>query len=235
MKIKVTSRLILLIFVLSIVLLLALIILLRSVSTKWQLIITGLAVTVAGFFSLKSKKGKTNESSDFLDIGKQIFPAYREEFADFYNLYLTNKKEFLIRHSKLLKDFENFDLKNLEPIEVIYIFADAKDLVYVTDWRGQENEYEIQTFLENLINPKPNWTATSTFRASLGEVRRKDGRSAISLFKAIDKDLLAINQRLLFFQLNWDTYVYTVVPSGKLDEIASKAPGYFHGVDKIRD
>lgn len=172
--------------------------------------------------------------TEFLKIAEMIFPDYKNDFSDFYNLYLSNRKKFLTQKIFLSKDIENFDLKHLKPIEVLYIFADSKNLVHLIDWRGEENEREIEAFIDRLIKQKHPWTHTSKLRNGLNEEKQRDGKFIIDLFRSLDKDLQAIGKSVFFFELNWDAYVYTVIASKTLDEIEKKSLNDFHGVDKLR-
>lgn len=191
-------------------------------------------LTLIILFVIQAFRTKKVNSPSFLDLGQLLFPNNKEAFDTFYNLFLSDKKTFLSRNNELLEDYDNFDLEKLEPLEVLYIFGDSKELIYMTDWRGEENEREIEAFIDKLGTQKHTWTNTEKLRSSTDEDEQRNGKFIIELFKAVDKDLQAIDQRLIFLNLSWDAYVYTTISSKTFEEIVSKSSGKFHGVDKLK-
>src|SRR4051812_49326423 len=107
-------------------------------------------VTVAVVYAMQSFK-KRKVKTSLLDPGKWLFPNDATAWEAFYNSFVDNKKMFLSQNSSLLENYDNFDLNNLQPLEVLYIFGDAKGLIAMTDWRGEENEREVEESLNKII------------------------------------------------------------------------------------
>ncbi|WP_143785980.1 DUF6630 family protein [Ohtaekwangia koreensis] len=169
-----------------------------------------------------------------MQIGKLLFQDYLDEFESYFNLYLHEKEEFIRRYSvMLLKNNEDAKLKDISPLEVIYAFADNKGIVHITDWRGEENENEIQDFIDTRVLNKPSWTNVDTLRRGVDGEKQRDDKFTIDLLKAVDKDLLELNRKLIFFNLGWDAYVYTAVDLVAFQAILNKFSGHFHGTEKL--
>jgi len=237
MKIKLTPWLLLAIIILSIALLVVFGIvagqLLKALSTAWLIAIVILIAASAILYDYLEKKKNVREKTGLLNLGDQLFTNYKDEFASFYSLYLTDQKKFITKNKKLLKDAKGLDLKNLKPIEALYLFADTKKLVYLVDWKGEDDAKETEQFIEELLKQEITWENTSNLRAGSIAGTQRDGKFIIHLFNAIDKDLQKINQGLLFFDLGWDAYAFTVFASKTAGEII-KCSKAFHGADKLR-
>jgi hypothetical protein len=185
--------------------------------------------------AFRNKKGNLLiNNSDLLEAGQLLFPRPKTDFEAFFNTFLKDKKGFLTENEKLLEDYDNFKLDKLKPIEVIYIFGDSKGKLWMTDWRGEENEREIENFLEDKLQIKTYWKNVNEIRKGVDEERQRDGEFIIDLFKTIDKDLEALNKRLIFLDLGWDAYVYTVVDQVSFKSITDKFRTLFHGTEKLR-
>jgi hypothetical protein len=184
---------------------------------------------------VKAKSGKLLVSnSDFLGVGQLLFPNHQTEFENFLNSFLADKAKFISEHEALLQSYDNFELEKLKAIEVLYIFGDNKEQIWITDWRGEENQKEIENFVEKHLSQKVTWTNTLKFRADNAKADKRDGDFVVDLFKQVDKDLQQINQRLIFFSLDWDAYVFTTVDTKSFGQITSKLPNNFEGTDKLR-
>jgi hypothetical protein len=187
-------------------------------------------VVASLIYLIKSPKKSRRNNSELLRVGTLIFQNHKEEFVSFYNLYLHDKKKFLVQ-----KEMEEFDLENLRPIDVLYIFGASKNLVHLIDWRGEEYEEDIETYIEDhLLKQKHTWTNASKLRLGVDEQKQRNGKFIVDLFKSVDNDLQAINQRILFFDLGSDAYAYTTLDSKTFDEIILNAPDSFHGTNKLR-
>ena len=177
-----------------------------------------------------SNKTKKEELSS---AGHYLFPDFAAEFVTFFNEYQNNKKRFISSNKSLLVGYDNFELEQLKPIEVLYIFGDSKQKVTITDWRGEENEREIEHFLENKLQIKSSWTNTNELRKAIGEKKQNDPEFVIALLKTIDKDLQPLKKRIIFFDLGWDSYVYTAVSQASYKMLTEKFGTFFHGTDKL--
>ena len=176
---------------------------------------------------------KTNKE-ELIDIGTILFPEFKTYFQTFFNTFLNDKKRFLTENEQLLEDYDNFELDKLTPIEVIYIFGDSKGKLWMTDWRGEENEREIENFLEDKLQIKTDWKNVNKIREGVDEEKQRDGKFIIDLLKTIDKDLEPLNKRLIFLDLGWDAYVYTVIDPVSYKTITNKFGMLFHGTEKLR-
>jgi len=184
--------------------------------------------------AFRNKKGyvQTN-NNDLLEAGQLLFSEFKPDFEVFLNLFLNDKKIFLADNQELLADYDNFELEKLMPIEVIYLFGDSKQKVGMTDWRGEENEREMEHFIEEKLKIKTVWTNVNELRKGADEEKQRDGEFIITLLKTIDKDLAPLNKRLILFDLGWDAYVYTVVDQVAYKTITDKCSAHFHGTDKL--
>jgi len=235
MKIKITPGLILAALVLFLVVSISVMSLfvrwLKTLDTVWASVVFSvfmLGVFIIDFFQ---KKLKAKRSGTFLDAAAYILGSYADEFKGFYRLYMSHKKTFLTQNDSFLNSHNNFDANNLEPIELLYLFASSKNLVFITDWKGEENEHEIEIFLETLV-PKPVWKNSSDVRNKSD--KPKGDNYTVRLLKSIDKDLRAIDRCLIFFDLSWDAYVYTCIDTKACESAVGKAPDVFYNAKKLR-
>ncbi|MCH7403921.1 hypothetical protein ACFOUP_04510 [Belliella kenyensis] len=176
---------------------------------------------------------KTNDK-ELIDIGALLFPEVKTYFETFFNTFLNDNKRFLTENEELLEDYDNLQLDKLTPIEVIYIFGDSKEKLWMTDWRGEENEREIENFLEDNLQIKTDWKNVNEIRKGFDEEKQSDGKFIIDLLKTIDRDLESINKRLIFLDLGWDAYVYTAIDQVSFETITDNFGTYFHGTEKLR-
>lgn len=177
----------------------------------------------------------SKKNVDLKELGKLLFPNHIwTEFEVFFNPFLSDKKRFISVNKDLLAAYDDFELDKLKAIEVIYIFGDSRQKLWITDWCGEENEREIEYFLEDKLQIKSNWTNVNKLRKITDEGKQRDGKFIIDLLKAIDRDLEVLNKRLIFFDLEWDAYVYTVVEQALYKTIIAKFGILFHGTGKLR-
>lgn len=104
----------------------------------------------------------------------------------------------------------------------------------MTDWRGEENEREIEHFLEDKLGIKTDWKNANEIRKGVNEKSQRDGEHIISFLKTIDKDLEPLNKKLIFLYLDWDAYVYTVIDKISFKTITDKFGTLFHGTEKLK-
>jgi hypothetical protein len=179
------------------------------------------------------KRKIKNTKIDSLEIGQLLYPDPKKEIQTFLNLYHADFEKFKNKYCKILKNYNDFDLENLRPIEMLYIFGDNKQLINLTDWRGEENLNEIKEYIEKQLKQEIGWTNTTNLRAKVNEELQTDGKFIIDLFKHIDKDLQTINQKLIFFNLNWDSYVFKTIDCLTFELITNKASDFFHGTENL--
>lgn len=80
----------------------------------------------------KKKKQLTENKVEYSLVGEILFEKHKNEFLSYYKTQSTNKTS----------------------IEFIYHFALRKALVQSIDWKGEENESEIEEFIENVLRQK---------------------------------------------------------------------------------
>ncbi|MFT2011470.1 hypothetical protein ACMA1I_22550 [Pontibacter sp. 13R65] len=189
-------------------------------------------LVISGFQLYKKKRVSADNKVDFLEIGKLIYQKHQKEFAIFFNLYQKNKKDFKEQEADLL---EESGIENPTPLEATYLFGSGRELLGYIDWRGEENENEVEEYVqEQLAGQEINWTYTKAIRKTSIGKDQGDGIFIISLFKEVDKDLNLLNKKLLFFDLGFDAYAFAVVDKITFDQIIQKAPNSFHGSEKLK-
>ena len=180
----------------------------------------------------KTTLRKTSQE-ELIEIGQYLFADFKTDFEAFFNSFLKDKRTFIIENKELLEEYNNFQLDKLKAIEVIYIFGNSKQKLYLTDWRGEENEREIENFIEDKLLIKINWKNVNVLRKGVDEKKQRDGKFIIDLLKIIDKDLEPLNKRLVFFNLGWDAHVYTIVDQTSHNKITDKFGAFFHGTENL--
>ena len=195
------------------------------------------------FVMTSCAQNKSANNAKYLEIGQLLFSNDKNEFVKFFNSFATDKAKFISEYEELLEDYDNFDFEKLTAIDVLYIFGDSKEQLLFIDWKGEENEKEVESFIEKHLNRKVEWVNAAKFRknSAINEGDEDDENFVIrdfdliiDFFKEIDKDLQQINQRLIFLSLDFDAYVLTTVDVKLFEQIITKMPNDFHGTDKLR-
>ena len=183
----------------------------------------------------KIEKKKNNEKTfikvsqeKLINIADYLFTENKTEFIAFFNSFLKNRKKFLYENRELLTEYGNFELHKIREIEVIYIFGHSKQKLLQTDWRGEEDEREIEYFLKEKLQVKSDWKNVNELRKKFEKREQRDGKFIVELLKNIDKDLESTNKKLIFFNLDWDAYVYGVVDKTSYKTISEKFGTFFH-------
>jgi hypothetical protein len=164
-----------------------------------------------GIFEWRQKIKQKQKDKDFLSIAKTIRPTFKTEIDSFFKSFKDGTK----------------------PIDLFYNFMEDKNQVLTVDWRGEENEGEIETFIESLNQEQIEWTKVNELIE--GQLKRKvsDDKFIIKLFKSIDMDLQNINTRLLFLNIDGDSYVFTTVDTETYKKVLDNLGKEFYGVDKL--
>ncbi|MCR6639840.1 MAG: hypothetical protein NVV82_12895 [Sporocytophaga sp.] len=167
---------------------------------KYIVIVILIIIAVGAIQVFRSNKGKfIINNADLIEAGQLLFPDLRTDFEAFLNLFLKDKKTFLA-NEELLDDYDNFeDLDKLKAIEAIYIFGDSRQKLCLVDWRVEENEGEIERFLEENLQIKTDWKNVNALREAGDEEKQRDGKFIIDLLKTFDKDLAPLTKRMIFF------------------------------------
>jgi hypothetical protein len=188
---------------------------------------------------------------DFLHLGKVLYKADAAEFETYYTLYQTDETAFYEKYSDLLQsedrnyidntiDDDEYDdeyyhssyFVHFSLLEVVYSFGEYKQEALNVDWPGEENEGEIEEFVQSQCAQEIVWTNVNALRAS-AKPNRKGGFFALQLFKAIDKDLQIQGKNLLFFNLSWDAYALIPLESELCEEVVGIGASCFKGVDDL--
>lgn len=164
---------------------------------------------------IKSRKELARKRAQYVVIGKLLFKNFQAEFEVFYKSFLElNNTSFS---------------KNTMPNEVIHDFANKKGLSFMIDWRGEGDEGKIEHFINATIDQKLLWASTKKLRNSNLNKETNDGKFIIQLFKVIDKDLKAVNKKLLFLDLGNDAYNFIITDENTFKEVTKMEDKDFHG------
>jgi hypothetical protein len=144
------------------------------------------------------------EQEDLLVLGGLLFPNDREKVKTFLEQFINEPDSQEIK--TLLEEYE-FDIDDLLITELLYVFGDNNQKLLLIDWRGEENEKEVEEFIEKQLPTRPDWVNATALRTLSSERDQRDGDFIIELFKAIDKDLEKYHHKLIFLNLGWDAYV----------------------------
>ncbi|UII24890.1 hypothetical protein LVD15_16450 [Fulvivirga maritima] len=149
---------------------------------------------------------KMNPKELCLQLGKRLYHTHSVEFQDYYEEYLEDLGEFKDMYFDV---YEEFDFKRLGPFEVLYAYGAHYEHAYYIDWRGEENEKEVESYVEQTFpKVKFSWSATETLRSEYSASNLRDGNFIIKLFKAVDEDIRRQGYALLFFTIDADGYCF---------------------------
>jgi len=178
----------------------------------------------------KGSKKKTDTSAgfDITKVGHLLFPDLHKDFDAFLKLYTTDKTEF----GKKYKEIQP-DSAELSPLELIQSFGDINQKLGFIDWKGQEDEFEIQDFIQEQIRQDISWTKSNNLKQSVAQDKQRNGKFIVKYFQAIDTELRLINFRLLFLNMGWDAYVFLPVTSQAFDKIFQLAPNQFENANEL--
>ncbi|MDI9873043.1 DUF6630 family protein [Flectobacillus rivi] len=173
---------------------------------------------------------KTSPNADFdiQQVGYLLFPDLNRKFDEFLELYTKNKVSF----QKLYQELQRNKME-LSQLELIQSFGSINQRLSLTDWKGEENEFEIQDFIDKQVQQSIIWENTNALGKSVTLDKQRDGKFIIQLFQAIDLDLQSANGRLLFLNLDWDAYVFLPVTTQTFDKIFKIAPNHFKNVNEL--
>lgn len=177
--------------------------------------------------------GKISQK-ELIEIGQLLFSDFYIEYENLVNSYHKDKNKFISENKDLISNYGNFKFERLKPIELVYIFGDSKEKLWTTDWRGEENLREIENFLVNKLQLKIEWKNVNEIGNGVNEQRQRDGEFMINFLKTIDKDLETLKKGLIFLDLSWDAYVYTVIDQASYETVTDKFGTLFHGTENLR-
>jgi hypothetical protein len=175
-----------------------------------------------------NKKINSRVKFDLKKIGQLIYPDLTKDFDIFVNLYSKNKTEF----RKKYKEIETGN-GELSELDLLQLFGDINQKLGFVDWKGEENEFEIEGYIEKQIQKEIAWTNTTLLRKSIAIDKQRDGKFIVKLFQAIDKDLQSINFRLIFLNMDWDAYVFLPVKHQDFNKVLDFAANRFKNVNEL--
>lgn len=193
----------------------------------FKLIFLIIKLLFIGIFKRQNSKD-TKEKFETKQVGFLLFPDLNAEFENYLDLYKTNKSEFRKKYKENQKDIEDFTELNL-----IQSFGDIKQKLGFIDWKGEENEFEIDEYIEGQVQKEITWTNSNLWRKSISVDKQRDGKFIVKLFQAMDKDLQSLNFRLIFLNMGWDAYIFLPVTQQTFDKIFELAPNQFENAKDL--
>lgn len=173
------------------------------------------------------------ESTDYLEIGKLIFPERAEVLTGFFESFRSDKEGFLKRNEELI---DSYGFERMTEFHLLYVIGDTEELLGFIDWRGEENERELEEFVDGQLGAGiVAWSATNKLRSSSKDIDQNDGTFIIKLFKSIDNDLREVGKTLLFFDMGSDSYSFTIVSVEAYDKVRSMAHGQFMAASELKE
>jgi hypothetical protein len=124
-------------------------------------------------------------------------------FQEYMNLFASDKKQFNIKYSDTFED-TGLELEDLKLIDLITSFGVFENKILIIDWRGEENEGEIQKFCEEKTGRKIEWNNVS-------RLLDKSRNNTDQLLKSINKDLNENNYQLVFMNRSNDSFELSAV------------------------
>jgi hypothetical protein len=96
-------------------------------------------------------------------------------------------------------------------LDFILLFGDHEDEILTIDWRGEENEGEIQKWCEEKLGYNVNWDKVKQLKAGNIKV------SIEKLIQVINNDLNTINYNLIVFDSANDSFELAVISTENLN------------------
>ena len=159
-----------------------------------------------------------NDFEQHLEIGKIIYPKNDNEISSCFNLFKDNKKKFKKDFKMLIDDYE-FDSDNGSLTELLFSYGDWKNKTIYIDWRGEENEGEIEEYILEIIENKINFKNTTELRKKSVDIEQRDGKYIKQLLLNINKDLNVAGYEVLYFNIDWDGYGFIIAEKSEVQKI----------------
>lgn len=186
-------------------------------SMKLYMIVAGIIILIL-FEIIKRRKNKFNEKQA-KELGKLLFADKGAQFEKYVSLYANDKTAFKMTYGEVFDDW-GIELKDIKLIDLIISFGEMEEKILIIDWRGEENEGEIQAFCEKILGRSIIWD-------SVKELKDASRNNAHQLLENINKDLSKINHQLIFMNTSNDSYELTVVSKENLLAIKKNGKGLF--------
>ncbi|MCL2743142.1 MAG: hypothetical protein FWE67_04755 [Planctomycetaceae bacterium] len=120
------------------------------------------------------------------------------------------------------------------------LFAEDKNVMFRVDWSGEDETGDVAQFVGQLLQSRNitgfEWD-TEKFDASLDWKKLGRGDYILLLFKAVDKELQKIGNRLTFFFMGDDSYPFTVLNEADFDKVNRLAWSHYgvYGADTMNE
>jgi hypothetical protein len=186
-----------------------------------------------GATSSKMKKGPSTKTivlgglGLFLAIGLIFFFLMKYLFKTFESTVL------LIAFGTILIIMVFYEWRQKSKRKRVQNFILDKAQIVNIDWSGEENEGEIQNFLEKANQQTITWTKVNDLREKQKITLDSSDEFLIKLLKAIDDDIKKIDRQLLFLKTDGDSYSFTSVDERTYRKALTQSKGDFFGTDKL--
>ena len=188
---------------------------------KKYLTITIIIIATIIFSSFKNNIIRlVDDTTAFIKIGKILFPKHSDDIEKCITLFSKNEAEFVEKYENLVNEYDVI-VGESSMTELLFSYGDSKNKVIYIDWRGEENEGEIEEYIQNTLSFQIDFTETTKFRKQSIELEKRDGEFVLNLFNEINTDLFKSGLILAFFNIEWDAYGFMVIPIKKFEEIES--------------
>lgn len=173
--------------------------------------------------------GKKKPALDVRALGQMIYADEQRSFDEYFTLYSTDKDGFVAKYGVDIMAVKG----NPSTLELLFMFGEPLGLLADIDWRGEENCGEIEEFIEGRTGRSISWRNSAVIRRTVPEESQRNGKFILKLLRAIDSDMTLVGQKLIFFEMSWDSYVFASVDQATFNSVISTAPGLFHGVERL--
>lgn len=197
------------------------------------LLILGVVALLVGLRYFKSNGSVLpRASSKFLETGLLLFSDRAEEYKAYIDLFRNNQDSFLEQYEEKLDEY-GFD--NLTEFDAFRTFGDMYGYLMYMDWRGEENEREVEDFVEMKLAGKViPWFKTDALREENAGKEQADGKFIIKLYKTIDEDLREQGHALLFLAVDGDGYSFMVATLDELEKAKELSPVHILTASELR-
>jgi len=147
-----------------------------------------------------------------LKIGDLLFKDDSDEFRKYVNLFVNEKEKF---KEKYESDFEEIGIEfnDIKLLDLVIQFGVDANKILIIDWRGEENDGEVQDFCEEILKCKIDWEEVNQFKV---KERESD---VLVLFEKINADLSQLGYTLIFSTNSNDSYEIGVTKIENFDKI----------------
>lgn len=196
-------------------------------------ITTLLIISMSFLGKIKDWFGSSSKDLDTIEkFGAILYSDSAEDFQNCVKTFSNDKEKFEEEYAELIDDF-GVNPEESKLVDLLYAYGDSKNKVIYIDWRGEENEREIEEYIDTAFSKEHKWLKTGKLREESENLDREDGKFIIHLLKEIDNDLKDTNERLMFFSTNWDGYGFTVVSEQQFEEIQNFPNSIMKTVDEV--